>query len=142
MENKDITIVSIFYSEGSKRFLELNYDSVLKRNPRKNWVWIAVDNTMPGMNLSMDPVRNKILEESAGLLEANRISNGVDQEKFLVVKGVNHETVINSPTYPKEWYPERIAAWEHGEGLNSALPHVGTRFLAILDNNSYVVRNN
>jgi len=42
----ELTICSVYYSEHSKKCLELNVELTKKANPKYNWTWIVGDNTL------------------------------------------------------------------------------------------------
>lgn len=113
-KNAELTISSTYYSPESKKLLELNYGLTRKLNSGIDFTWIASDGSEQGEN------------------------NKVDQNKFLLIEGVN------STGIPEILADKNLARYAvtyyHGLSLMKTIPHIKTRFVAFLDVDFFIVR--
>jgi len=119
---KEITIMPVHFSDGSKKYLELNHDLVSKLNPRENWIWMIGDNSHP-----------------------SRAHEPLDAKKFpFLVKGFDQTNPADLADYYGEAmrHKKKIICYWHGATLNKMIKHVETRFALILDNNFFILRKN
>lgn len=113
-KNSELTICSTYYSPESKRLLEINYEFTRKLNPGNNFTWIASDGSEPGRN------------------------NKVDQDKFLLIGGVNSTGI---PEILSDKNLRRYAVtYYHGFSLMKAIPHIKTRFTVFLDVDFFIIK--
>lgn len=112
-EKKQLTICSAYHTLERKYLLEIQWDLINKLNSRKDWIWIAADNTPSGLS-----------EHDA-----------LDSSTFIVIKGVSPRKII-PPNAPKHYQ----GAYHYGEAVNKMIKEVSTRFLLVLDNDFFVVR--
>lgn len=119
---KEITILSVHFSDNSKRYLELNHDLVSKLNPGEKVIWMIGDNSHP-----------------------SRAKEALDKKKFpVLIKGFDQTDPRELGGYYEEAtrHQKKIICYWHGATLNRMIKHVETRFALILDNNFFILRKN
>lgn len=62
MQNPELTILSVFHSPHSARFLELNEEFARAKNSSKNWVWLVADNAPEEGMVRLDPQKFTVIE--------------------------------------------------------------------------------
>ena len=105
----ELTIISVYHNEMTKRFVELNYDFMVKFNSFKNWIWLVGDNSPPSL------------------------IDKIDSKKFKIITNQD-APLINRDSCGKYW-----TSYQHASALNLCLKEVKTRFVLILDNDFYVI---
>ncbi len=104
----------------------MNYDLIEAQNRVKNWEWVIGDNSHPSR--STEPLDAK---KFPALIKCFDQSNLDDMKPYFREGGY----------YRPELYKKRkLGCYWHGAALNKLLEEVKTRFLLVLDNNFYVVR--
>lgn len=111
-----ITILSVYHSELSKRLLEMNAELVQTLNPGVEWKWLAIDNSPPEANIS-----------------------NPNPQYFTTIKGTPMAQVVES--LPPSLRDIK-ASYHHALAINSGLAQVTTRFVLVLDNDFYILMPN
>lgn len=110
----ELTLCSVYHSSPSKHFLELNRDLTESLNARRDFSWIAVDNTP-----------HDFKEEK------------LDSTRFRILRGV---PLAEYQKTLEPWQEGFKTSMHVGYALNMALKQVDTRFAVILDGDFYIVR--
>lgn len=62
INNSEITIFSVYHSEKTKRFTELNYETAGKLNPGVNFHWVVGDNSPVSLGVKIDKNKFEVIE--------------------------------------------------------------------------------
>ena len=127
----ELTIISVYHDNYTKRLIELNEDLVCRLNPDSNWMWLVGDNSLPNpadgdlVDGSDTGGKERFFKpEHAGIL---------NREKFKTIRSYGY--TFNSASHGKFW-----AAYSEADGLRQCFKEVRTRFLVVLDNDFYIIR--
>ncbi|KKW35732.1 hypothetical protein A2852_01345 [Candidatus Adlerbacteria bacterium RIFCSPHIGHO2_01_FULL_54_23] len=112
----ELTVLSVYHSAESKKFLELNYRLTKALNPGVNLSWLIADNTP---------------DDFAG--------EKLDNARYRVVRHKSMAAFM--PELDPAFHPAR-ASYHHASALNILTPLIQTRWALILDADYYIVRKN
>lgn len=129
--NPELTIISVFHDNYTKRLVELNEELVRKLNPTAKWIWLAGDNSLPDFS-DEKSVDNPDIGVKERLFKPG-YTDKLDNKKFKTIRSYGYR--FNAASHGKFW-----AAYSEAEGLRQCFKEVKTRFLVVLDNDFYVVR--
>ena len=111
--NSDLTIISVYHSDKSREFLELNEQLARTFNSGRSWEWVAVNNT-----------------------PLNYTGAHASKERFTLCKGIPQEE-LKDILEPWQW--EMRGSYHHMMALYKAFPLVKTRYALILDGDFYLI---
>lgn len=129
--NSELTIISVFHDNYTKRLIELNESLVRKLNPTASREWLVGDNSLPEDAVG-ESNRKSNLNNKDRLFSPERAVK-FDQTKFKTIRSYGY--TFNAQSHGKFW-----AAYSEADGLRQCFKEIKTRFLVVLDNDFYIVR--